>query len=549
VWQLAGVAQVGLCLGAGCVAGESADGDGSGSGASRGGRGAGGASSGASGKGGGSGAGDAGSGASGKAGQEGGGASVGNGGVMSWGGAPGRGGQGGSGAAGAPTGGTASLAAGTGGGATVELPDGVTGLFPPPGAKGICPDPPLRLSFSDPPSVGNSGSVRVYDATAPAAPVTSVDFSALNVTETIGGQKFNLERQVYVSGNEVVVYLKSGALAHGKKYYVTIDPNAIKGPDDAALSISGTSDWSFETLPAAPATTTALAVALDGSGDFCSLQGALDALPSNNTERTTIELAAGTYRGVVYFSGKRNVHIRGADRKRVVLSGTNNDNLNPGTRGRALIGADNANGLVIENLTIHNLTPQGGSQAEALRLEDCDQCVVRDADILSLQDTLLWSGRIYAKNCYVAGNVDFVWGEGVVYFDSCELKTVGRSGYVVQSRNGPGEYGYVFVDSKISSDAGITGSVLARIDVSEYPGSHVAFIDCTLGSHISNAGWTVTGGSPTSALRFWEYRSKNESGALLSTSGRAAGSTQISADQAASMRDKATVLGGWEPPE
>jgi hypothetical protein len=443
--------------------------------------------------------------------------------------------------------GAGGLTAGSGGRPAVELPDGVTDLFPLPGAKSICPDPPLRLSFSGPPSVGTSGSLSVYDASAPAQPVASVDFAAATLTDTIGGQTFTLERQVYVDDNDVVVYLESRALAYGKKYYVTVDAGAIRGPGNAAFAITGASDWSFETLPAPPSSTTLLDVALDGSGDFCSLQGALDAVPSNNTAKTTIELATGTYRGVVYFTGKRNLRIHGADRRGVVLSGTNINNLNPSSKGRALIGADNADGLVVENLTIHNLTPQGGSQAEALRLQNCDQCEVRDADILSLQDTLLWSGRIYAKNCYIAGNVDFVWGEGVVYFDRCEIKTVGRNGYVVQSRNGAGEYGYVFVDSKISSDPGITGSVLARIDASVYPGSHVAYIDCTLGSHISSGGWTITGGSPSSNLRFWEYQSRNEAGALLSTSGRVAGSTQLDEAQAASMRDKATVLGGWEP--
>jgi pectin methylesterase-like acyl-CoA thioesterase len=471
-----------------------------------------------------------------------------DGGTSSVGGSPSPGGEGGALAGGRSNGGIGGLA-GSAGAPPVELPDGVTGLFPQPGAKAVCPDPSLRLSFSGPPSLGNAGSVKVYDAASPAQPIASVEFAAANVTDTIGGQTFNLERQVYVDGNDVVVYLKSRALTYGKKYYVMVDSGAIKGPANAAFAVSSASAWTFETLPAAPTSTTALDVALDGSGDFCSLQGALDALPGNNTANTTINVGIGTYHGVVFFTNKRNVHIHGADRKKVVLSGTNNDNLNPGTKARALIGADGANGLVIDNLTIHNLTPQGGSQAEALRLQGCDQCVVRDADILSLQDTLLWSGRIYAKDCYVAGNVDFVWGEGVVYFDSCEIKTVGRSGYVVQSRNATNKYGYVFVDSKISSDAGITGSVLARIDASVYPGSHVAYVDCTLGSHITSAGWTITGGSPSSSLRFWEYRSKNESGALVSTSGRATGSTQMSDAQAATMRDKSAVLGGWTPPE
>jgi pectin methylesterase-like acyl-CoA thioesterase len=203
---------------------------------------------------------------------------------------------------------------------------------------------------------------------------------------------------------------------------------------------------------------------------------------------------------------------------------------------------------VIDNLTIHNLTAQGGSQAEALRLGSCTRCIIRDADIKSLQDTLLWGGTVYAKNCLIAGNVDYIWGSGAAYFDQCEIRTVGRAGYIVQSRNANPGYGYVFVDSRITSDAGITGDVLARINVADYPGSHVAYIDCELGPHISAAGWTITGGTPGSVLRFWEYQSKAPGGALINTSGRASGSTQITAQQAAMMRDKATVLGGWNPP-
>jgi len=63
-------------------------------------------------------------------------------------------------------------------------------------------------------------------------------------------------------------------------------------------------------------------------------------------------------------SGKSNVTLHGQDRKRTVILGTNNDNLNPSTATRSLMGFDKTNGLVIENLTIHNLTAQGGSQAE-----------------------------------------------------------------------------------------------------------------------------------------------------------------------------------------
>jgi pectin methylesterase-like acyl-CoA thioesterase len=471
-------------------------------------------------------------------------------------GAPSAGGNSGSGGSSSGKGGEAVAAgasgaggtqpAGGSGGRAVELPEGVTALFPAPGSENICPDPPLRLTFPGTPSLGNTGTLRVYDADVPGNAVVSVDFSQMTRTAMRGGQSFNLERAVTLDGDTVVVTLDPGALDYGKRYYVTLDAGAVRGPGSGAFSLDDASGWIFRTLPAAPANETALRVALDGGGQFCSLQGALDAVPNGNEAATSISIGAGSYFGVSYVNGKHNLTIQGDDRQQVVLRGVNNNNLNPSTRGRALLGADDADGLTVENLTIQNLTPQGGSQAEALRLQNCDRCVVRDADILSLQDTLLWSGRLYAENCYIEGNVDFVWGTGVAYFDRCELKTVGRSGYIVQARNGADGYGYVFVDSRITSDAGLTGSVLARIDASEYPDSHVAYVDCTLGAHIASAGFTITG-SPPASLRFWEYRSKNPAGALLDTSGRVQGATQISAEQAALMRDKAHVLGGWEP--
>jgi hypothetical protein len=102
------------------------------------------------------------------------------------------------------------------------------------------------------------------------------------------------------------------------------------------------------------------------------------------------------------------------------------------------------------------------------------------------------------------------------------------------------------VDSKITADSGVTGIVLARIDSSVYPASHVAYINCQMGSYIAPAGWTVTGGG-TSQLRFWEYQSVDSSGKAIDVSKRTGG-IQISASQAASMRDPAVVLAGWTPP-
>jgi pectin methylesterase-like acyl-CoA thioesterase len=458
---------------------------------------------------------------------------------------------GGSGIGGMGTGGVPTSSGGSSGtgGAPGNLPPGVTGLFPGPGAASVCPDPPLRITFSGAPTLGTTGKIQVFNSSGTS--VASVDMATSTVTDTIGGTAFVLLRPAYVDGNSAVIYLKTKALAYGQTYYVNVDSGAIKPPGGATFAITGSTAWRFTTASAAPSNLAAMTVALDGSGAFCTVQGATDALPANNTAASVITINSGTYHELMHVSKKSNITLHGQDRAQTMIVGTNNNTQqanNPngaGTSNRSLLGFDSTNGLVIENLTIKNLTPQDGSQAEALRLQNCDKCVIRDADIWSLQDTLLWSGRVYADNCLIAGNVDYIWGTGVAYFNKCEIRTVGRSGVLVQSRNGTGAYGYVFVDSKLTVDAVSKNNMLARIDVSAYPGSHVAYINCQM-TGIAAAGWTITGGTATSSLRFWEYQSTDASGNLLSTSGRVGG-TQISSSQATMMRDPTVVLGGWQP--
>jgi len=441
-------------------------------------------------------------------------------------------------------GGTGGTAGTTGLGGQGNLPGGVTSLFPPPNGQNLCPDPPLKITFSGAPTLGSSGRIRVFNSGGTS--VATVDMAAASVSQTIGGMAFTVSRPVYVDGNTVSVTLPPKALAYGMTYYVNVESGAITAPG-GAFSITDTSTWRFTTMAAAPSDRSTLSVALNGAGSFCSVQGAFDLIPANNTAAVTVTVGTGIYHEIIYLSRKSTITLQGQDRNGTVISGTNNNNLNPSTRGRALFGVDNVSNMVFRNLTIKNLTPQGGSQAEALRLGACDRCVVRDATIISLQDTLLWDGKIYANNCLIQGNVDFIWGGGAAYFVNSEIRTIGRAGYIVQARNPASTYGYVFVDSKITADSGITGNVLARIDAGVYPASHVAYINCQMSGAISSAGWLVTG-SATSSLRFWEYKSVDASGNAINVGSRLSGSRQLSDSEAAMMRDPSVVLAGWTPP-
>jgi hypothetical protein len=65
---------------------------------------------------------------------------------------------------------------------------------------------------------------------------------------------------------------------------------------------------------------------------------------------------------------------------------------------------------------------------------------------------------------------------------------------------------------------------------------------------IAAVGWQLTAGTDTSMLRFWEYQSVDASGNPINTASRLNGSRQLTAAQAAMMRDPSVVLAGWTPP-
>ena len=452
----------------------------------------------------------------------------------------------------------------------------VTSVFPPKDGTAVCTDAPLRLFFDMPPMTGAGGWVRVFDAANPTTPVDSFDIAAPLTFQTIGGRNY-FYKPIIISGNEAYIYLRK-VLQPGATYYVTIDAGVFtmgfNGPPIGA--VADTTSWRFTVRSAAPAAgASAVTVAADGTGDFCTVQGAIDYVPAGNTAPVTINVAAGTYREIVEIPTKHAITVHGQDRNASVISYPNNATLqippgstaSMGTKWRAMFGVDGSNDLVIENITLWNPSPQlsTNGQSETLRVEGGARTIVRNATIRGLQDTLLMSGQVYIANSIIEGNVDFIWGNGAVYFDHSEIKVVARKGYNVQARNAVGSMGYLFVDCNLTADTGITGHVLARTDKnSMLPASMVAYLDCTMGPHIDPVGWLIDGyvrpvadaGTATpdggatlnlTNLRFWEYHSVDPSGAPVDVSRRIPESKQLSDAEAAQLRDPAIFFGGWNP--
>jgi pectate lyase/pectin methylesterase-like acyl-CoA thioesterase len=420
----------------------------------------------------------------------------------------------------------------------------ISTYFPALGATGLPIDVPLKVTFSLAPTLGTAGTIRIVD-TATSTAVDTIDLSAATQTKSIGGTTYNYY-PVIITGNTALI-TPHVALAYNKTYAVRLDRGTFKTAVGVFDGINDDTTWRFSTKAAGPAAgATSLVVAADGTGDFATVQGVVDFVPSANTIRRFVLIKSGTYQELIRISNKPLITLHGEDRKATIIQYANNNNLNASTSTRPVLVAETAD-ATLENLTVHNLTPKGGSQAEAVRTGGA-RAILRNLDLMSYQDTLLLnSGTAYVENAYIEGDVDFLWGSAAAYFTNCELRELSSSGYIVQARTPSGQHGFVFVDCLLTRASTQTGDFLARIDPGAYPYSEVVYVDNAMGPQIAPVGWKFDSAAATDNIRFCEHHSTDLIGDPLDVSQRIAGSCQLSDADAALYRDPAYVLGGWAP--
>ena len=478
--------------------------------------------------------------------------------------------------------------------AAVKLPVPVAAAFPAANATNVCPDTPLRLTFPAAVALGAAGKIEIHDA-ADNSVVERIDISSPVATKSIGGLPNYNYYTVIVSSvgsgidarGEATLFPKNGALAYNKTYYVTIDAGVFKDGTDTYAALDQPTAWRFTTKSAPPLRpkpaerapapgSTKLTVAADGTGDFCTVQGALDFIPDGNTTPTTISLRRGLYTEMVFVMNKHAITLLGEDRKECVIAYSNNDRFNNNSGGnpfgsaspnpaaaprvggaiyrRGMLLAQRCNDLTIANLTLRNTTPQGGAQAEAIILNGTTtaRAILKDVDLYSYQDTLQINGQAYLENCYIEGDVDFMWGTGPCFFEKCTLRTLRSGAYYTQIRNPPTNHGYVYAHCTFDGAQGIMGNYLSRVGPARFPASEVVLLDCVLTNAVGPHAWQWQGAGETSRIHFWEFNSHDADGQPTETSLRLAGSKQLTqpADAAtiANYLNPTFVLGNdWNP--
>ena len=289
-------------------------------------------------------------------------------------------------------------------------------------------------------------------------------------------------------------------------------------------------------------------VAADGSGDFTTVQAAVNAVPDyRKVYATTILVKKGIYKEkVVIAESKNSVRLIGEDGA-VISYGDwaqkpNRFGENTGTSGSSSIyifGPD----FYAENITFENTAGPVG-QAVACFVSG-DRSVFRRCRFLGFQDTLYTFGentRQYYEDCYIEGTVDFIFGKATAYFLRCHLHSVG-DGYLTAPATPEGHaYGYVFQNCKMTAADGVTKVWLSR---PWRPYAQAVFIHCDLGQHIVAEGWNNWGNEKNESTAY--YAEYDNFGAGADLSGRASWGHVL---EDAARYEAAKVLAGtdgWNP--
>lgn len=262
-------------------------------------------------------------------------------------------------------------------------------------------------------------------------------------------------------------------------------------------------------------TNTEITVSADPSGHMTSIQKAVDALPATGG---TIRLSAGTWHERVEIR-KPNVTIigQGSDVTRITADLCARMTMPDGSRRGTfrsytmLVFADNFHA---ENLCVENTAGPGRLAGQAIAVyAEGDRISFRNCRILGAQDTLFTgplppkeiekggftgptkdapriTGRQLYESCFIAGEIDFIFGSARAYFYDCTLFAVdsGRfpDAFYCAPSTGEGEpFGYVFENCRFTGDCPKGSAFLAR-PWRDY--AKAVFLNCSMDASVNPLG-------------------------------------------------------------
>lgn len=254
-------------------------------------------------------------------------------------------------------------------------------------------------------------------------------------------------------------------------------------------------------------------VAQDGSGNFTSIQEAINASKSFPYQRKTIFVKNGIYHEKIkVHEWNPNLSIIGESKENTII--TYDDYFNKVNLGinstfytyTLLVEGDH---FIAQNLTIKNAAGEVG-QAVALAL-NANNVIISNCAILGNQDTLYVTGKNkkqYLSHCYIEGTTDFIFGAATVLFENCIVHSLKNSFITAASTAQGTDFGFVFKHCKLTASANVNSVYLGR------PWrifAKTVFIECDLGKHILPEGWNNWSKTDAESNSFYgEFNCKGE---------------------------------------
>ncbi len=323
--------------------------------------------------------------------------------------------------------------------------------------------------------------------------------------------------------------------------------------------------------------------------DYASIQAAIDSVKGTPTEKSpvTINIAPGVYNEEITVN-KPYISLVNNGKAEVIITydkanGHPDESRNFGTDKTATVTVNaEATGFTARNITFvnsYNIDEPDNDvrkQTQAVALETlADKVILDKCRIIGRQDTLYLKGaskgqtvygsandaRVYIKDSYIEGTVDFIFGDATAYFDNCDLKLMNykNGGHYTAPNTTLFNIGYVFNNCRLTTDDSYTEDMASKIDLGRpwqcdaaYPnsGSNSVFINCALPDIMKAEGfstWDAT--TMVSKMRFYEYGSTDSTGHLLDLSKRANFVKVLTKEQSESFNAYNVLKGNdnWNP--
>lgn len=285
-------------------------------------------------------------------------------------------------------------------------------------------------------------------------------------------------------------------------------------------------------------------IAQDGSGDFSSIQDAIDASKAFPPNPITLFIKNGIYHEKVRVPSW-NTHLlligEDVDKTKIVWD----DNFKKINRGRNSTFFTStfkveADDFYAENLTIENSAGDVG-QAIAVHVEG-NRCRFKNCKFLGNQDTAYLDGensRQLFTNCTITGTTDFIFGSATVVFEECTLISK-KDSYITAASTAKGkEFGFVFLNCRLQADNNLYKVFLGR---PWRPYAKTVFIECEFGGHISAEGWQAWSNKENLTSAF--YAEYNNYGTGATANKRVEWAHQLTPEEAQKYTIE-NILGAW----